>query len=215
MIKRFLASSLKKLAKKYPIITITCPRQSGKTTLAKHVFPDYGYVSLEDPDQRNFAEEDPRGFLSENDNRVIFDEIQRVPLLFSYLQTMVDERSSAGRFILTGSQQFLINEKISQSLAGRTALLRLMTFSLAELNKRTSQKLWLPQKPSAIKRPAKQNLYDILFHGLYPRVHDKKLDPVQWYKDYFETYLTKDVRGMINIGDLKGFEQFLRLLEGR
>src|SRR3989338_2522043 len=133
MIKRFLSDPLEELAHQYPIVTITGPRQSGKTTLAKAVFPAYRYVSLEDLDQRNFAETDPRGFLAQYNKEVIIDEIQRVPSLFSYLQTTVDDIPLNGRYILTGSQQFLLNKEISQSLAGRTAILRLLPFSLAEL----------------------------------------------------------------------------------
>jgi hypothetical protein len=214
MINRFLENTLKKTAKKYPVVTVTGPRQSGKTTLAKHAFPEYTYISLEDPDNRSFAEEDPRGFLSEYDRYVIFDEIQRVPDLFSYIQTMVDEKPINGRFILTGSQQFLLNEKISQSLAGRSALLRLLPFSLAELTGRKTQNYW---KSNAVDRthPPRKKLYNYIFNGFYPRIYDKHLDPRQWYRDYYETYATRDVRSLINVGDIKSFEQFLRLLAGR
>ncbi len=214
MIKRFLAARLKKLSKKYPLVTLTGPRQSGKTTLAKFVFSDYQYVSLEDPDNRTFAEQDPRGFLREHNRYCILDEIQRVPQLFSYLQTLVDEKPLNGRFILTGYQQFLLNEKISQSVAGRTALTRLLPFSLAELLERKNQAFWKTNEPSKSTPPTK-TLFDFIFEGFYPRIHDQKLDPKQWYRDYFETYITRDVRTMLNIGDLKTFEQFLRLLAGR
>lgn len=214
MINRFLENSLKKSSKKYPIVTVTGPRQSGKTTLAKQAFPKYTYISLEDPDNRSFAEEDPRGFLAEYDKYVIFDEIQRVPELFSYIQTTVDEKPINGRFILTGSQQFLLNEKISQSLAGRSAILRLLPFSLAELMTRNTQNYWKSNILS-FTNPPRKNLYHYIFNGFYPRIYDKNLDPRQWYRDYFETYATRDVRSLINVGDLKSFEQFLRLLAGR
>ena len=214
MLNRFLEKSLKRSAKKYPVVTVTGPRQSGKTTLTKHAFPEYDYISLEDPDHRSFAEEDPRGFLAEYDQFAIFDEIQRVPGLFSYIQTMVDENPINGRFILTGSQQFLLNEKISQSLAGRSAILRLLPFSLAELLKRKTQPYWQSDRLKHTNPPG-NNLYNYIFNGFYPRIYDKKLDPRQWYRDYFETYATRDVRSLINVGDLRSFEQFLRLLAGR
>lgn len=213
MIKRHLEEKLKQLAKKYPIVTLTGPRQSGKTTLAKLVFPDYQYVSLEDPDIREFAQNDPRGFLNKYSSRVIFDEVQRVPELLSYLQTIVDATKTNGQFILTGSQQFLLNQKVSQSLAGRSALLCLLPFSLAELNQRSPQAFW-KGKYTKISRPAK-NLFDIIFTGFYPRIHDQQLDPRQWYRNYFETYISKDVKNILNIGDSTTFENFLRLLAGR
>lgn len=215
MIKRFLENRLKELSLQYPIVTLTGPRQSGKTTLAKLVFPDYQYVSLEDPDNREFAENDPRGFLNKYALRVILDEIQRVPALFSYLQTAVDENPTSGRFILTGSQQFLLNEKISQSLAGRTALLCLLPFSLAELSKRQPQQFWQSNNLDKTKELLGKSIFDVIHTGFYPRIHDRNLEPQQWYRDYFETYITKDVKSLLNIGDSKTFEQFLRLLAGR
>jgi predicted AAA+ superfamily ATPase len=215
MIKRFLEERLKELSLQYPIVALTGPRQSGKTTLAKLVFPDYQYVSLEDPDNREFAENDPRGFLNKYSIKVVLDEIQRVPSLFSYLQTAVDENPSNGRFILTGSQQFLLNEKISQSLAGRTALLCLLSFSLAELNKRQQQQFWQNNNVNQVSAPLEKNVFEVIHAGFYPRIHDRNLEPQQWYRDYFETYVTKDVKNLLNIGDSKTFEQFLRLLAGR
>lgn len=211
VIKRYLEKPLKKLARKYPIVTMTGPRQSGKTTLARHAFPGYRYVSLEDPDTRLYAADDPRGFLADYDERVIIDEVQRVPNILSYLQTSVDERPTAGRYILTGSQQLLLNEKISQSLAGRSAILRLLPFSLAELLGRKLGKEWLRRKA---RRPEK-SLFEVMRTGFYPRIHDRKLDPGQWYRDYFETYITRDVRVLLEIGDLKSFEKFVFLLAAR
>lgn len=214
MIKRFLIGSLKEAAREYPIVTLTGPRQSGKTTLIRAVFQNYSYVTLEDPDQRAFAEHDPRGFLLQNRQRVIFDEVQRVPSLFSYLQGEVDKDQRPGRFILTGSQQFLLNEKISQSLAGRAAILKLLPFSFAELTKRASQNLWTTGKLRPISSP-KQSLAQMIFSGFYPRIHDKQLDPQKWLGNYFETYVSRDVRSLVNIGDLRVFENFVRLLAGR
>ncbi|MBW2483560.1 MAG: AAA family ATPase, partial [Deltaproteobacteria bacterium] len=133
MLKRTLAKKLKTAAKQYPVVTLTGPRQSGKTTLVKKTFPNYEYISLEEPDQRAFAIEDPRGFLSQFSNKVILDEIQRTPDLFSYIQTIVDSRDISGQFVLTGSQNFLLLQKVSQSLAGRCAVLHLLPFSLSEL----------------------------------------------------------------------------------
>jgi len=205
---------LKKLASEYPIVTLTGPRQSGKTTLAKLAFPNYEYISLEDPDNRDFAKNDPRGFLAKYSSRVIFDEIQRSPDLLSYLQTMVDEAPLSGRFILTGSQQFLLNQKVSQSLAGRTALLCLLPFSLAELNARLPQEFWQTNNVSKVL-PAPKSLFETIYAGFYPRIHDRSLNPQQWYRDYFETYITRDVKNILQLGDSRAFEQFLRLLAGR
>ena len=214
MIKRLLGKHLLNISKKYPIVTITGPRQSGKTTLAKAVFPKYKYVSLEDPDFRRFAEEDPRSFLSENNKHVILDEIQNVPELFSYIQCLVDEKPLNGRYILTGSQKFLLNERISQSLAGRCALLNLLPFSLSELTNRKPQNTWDKNIIKKYKDP-QLSIYESIFKGFYPRVHDQKLDPTEWYKDYFNSYITRDVRALLNVGDLRSFEQFIRLLAGR
>ena len=136
MLKRTLAKKLKEAAKQYPVVTLTGPRQSGKTTLVKMTFPDYDYTSLEEPDHRAFALEDPRGFLSQFPEKVILDEIQRAPDLFSYIQTIVDTKDISGQFILTGSQNFLLLQKVSQSLAGRCAVLHLLSFSLSELRQR-------------------------------------------------------------------------------
>lgn len=216
MIKRTLAPILERAAKDFPVVTLTGPRQSGKTTLVKAVFKHHRYVSLELPDQREFALEDPRGFLDQFDGPVILDEIQRTPELFSYIQVMVDERPDAGRFILTGSQNFLLLERVSQSLAGRCAVLHLLPLSLAELMRRQPIPLdTLGKKLPPQTRQPRTGLLDILFTGFYPRIHDQGLDPRQWLASYVQTYLERDVRSIINIGDLEAFSRFLRLCAGR
>lgn len=171
MIDRYMEPVLIDLAKKYPVVTITGPRQSGKTTLCRKVFPALKYVNLEAPDTRRFATEDPRGFLAANSGGVILDEIQRAPDLLSYIQTMVDLDHRSGQFILTGSQQFEVMNTISQSLTGRTALLKLLPFSLRELG---------PMPPLDLDR--------LMITGFYPRIHDQQLSPSQALGDYLETY---------------------------
>ncbi len=199
MIDRKIEPVLKELAAKYPVVTITGPRQSGKTTLCRKVFPDMAYANLERPDTRDFAFSDPRGFLGAYPDGVILDEIQRAPQLLSYIQTIVDERSFRGQFILTGSQQLEVLNTVSQSLAGRTALLKLLPFSMAELGRR-----YLP--PS---------LDRLLLTGFYPRIFDQELDPTQTLGDYFETYVERDMRQLAAVKDLRLFEKFVRLCAGR
>ena len=217
MIERTLATKLKQAARQFPVVTVTGPRQSGKTTLVKAVFKDYEYLSLELPDQRNFALEDPRGFLDQFDGPVILDEVQRTPELFSYIQVLVDEhRDWTGRFILTGSQNFLLLQSISQSLAGRCAVLHLLPFSLAELMGRKPLPLnalgkSLPKNP----KPPSVGLMKALCTGFYPRIHDKHLSPRHWLANYHQTYLERDVRNVLNVGDLETFGRFARLCAGR
>ena len=217
MIKRTLAKKLIQAAEQFPVITLTGPRQSGKTTLVRAVFSDYSYVSLELPDEREFALEDPRGFLSQFDRPIILDEVQRVPELLSYIQVAVDERSSqVGRFILTGSQNLLLLEKVSQSLAGRCAVLHLLPFSLAELMGR--EPILLDRLGRSLLRnlkPPKSNLFETLFTGFYPRIHDKELAPRDWLASYYQTYLERDVRSLLNVGDIEAFSRFVRLCAGR
>jgi len=200
MIERTLAKKAKSLFSKFPIIAILGPRQSGKTTLARNLFPKLAYVSLENPDTRQFALEDPKGFLKQYEKGAIIDEVQKAPELFSYLQTLVDEKNKNGLFVLTGSQNFLLEEKISQTLAGRIALLKLLPLSLEEL-KNSSKKRF--------------SLSHILYHGLYPRLFDKKIAPVDWYPNYIQTYLEKDVRLIKNVTDLHIFQKFLKSCAGR
>jgi predicted AAA+ superfamily ATPase len=216
MIKRNLEPILRSAAAKYPVVSLTGPRQAGKTTLVRMAFPDYAYASLEDPDLRSFALEDPRGFLDQFSGRVILDEAQRVPDLFSYIQTIVDKDDASGKYILTGSQNFLLHQRVSQSLAGRCAVLHLMPFSLSELEGRKALPIsaigvTLPKS----KRRSSTDLVNTLHRGFYPRIHDKALDPTDWLRNYFLTYVERDVRDLVNVGDLDAFERFVRLCAGR
>ena len=217
MIKRTLARKLKEAAAQFPVVTVTGPRQSGKTTLVQSVFRSYDYVSLELPDQRDFALEDPRGFLGQFDGPVILDEVQRTPDLFSYIQVLVDEhRDWTGRFILTGSHNFLLLQGLSQSLAGRCAVLHLLPFSLAELTGRKPLSLdglgsTIPRNPRA---PA-SGLMETLFAGFYPRIHDRHLPARDWLAGYYQTYIERDVRSVLNVGDIETFGRFVRLCAGR
>lgn len=199
MIQRTIQAQLQKLAKMYPVVTITGPRQSGKTTLAKMTFPDYRYVSLENFDVRQMAEADPKGFLKSYAPPVIFDEIQRVPALLSYIQTIVDENKTCGQYILTGSHQPMLGEGVSQSLAGRTGILRLLPLSIAELD--------------AAGITMERDQY--IVQGFMPRLYDSALDAKNLYRDYFSTYVEKDVRMMLNVKNLSAFETFVKLLAGR
>jgi len=196
MIERTLASKVTSLAQKFQVITLTGPRQSGKTTLVKATFPDLPYVSLEEPDIRQIALTDPRGFLSNYPNGVILDEIQNTPELFSYVQRIVDENRQI-QFILTGSSNFLLMEKISQTLAGRTAVLHLLPFSLQELE------------------PLTDSYENLIFKGQYPRIYDRTIPPPDFYPSYIQTYVDRDVRMIKNIGDINAFIQFTQLCAGR
>ncbi|MEE2959244.1 MAG: ATP-binding protein [Myxococcota bacterium] len=199
MIQREMAPELIQVANEYPVVTILGPRQSGKTTLAKMTFPDYDYCSLEEPDVRNFASTDPRAFLAQYQKDVIFDEIQRVPTLLSYIQTLVDEHNFKGRFILTGSHQLELRAEISQSLAGRTAILSLLPLSISEVK--------------TIKQF--ENKDDYIFNGFFPRIYNDHLNPTRAYSNYYKTYIERDVRQLINLKDVSQFEKFLRLMAGR
>ena len=196
MIERTLASKVTSLAQKFQVITLTGPRQSGKTTLVRATFPDLPYVSLEEPDIRQIALTDPRGFLSNYPNGVILDEIQNTPELFSYIQRIVDENHQI-QFILTGSSNFLLMEKISQTLAGRTAVLHLLPFSLQELE------------------PLTDSYENLIFKGQYPRIYDRTIPPPDFYPSYIQTYVDRDVRMIKNIGDINAFIQFTQLCAGR
>ena len=196
MIKRAISGTILDMASKFPVVTLTGPRQSGKSTLLKSCFADYKYVSLEDPDIRQLAENDPRGFLKNCGTKCIIDEAQRVPDLFSYLQTIVDSRDECGQFILSGSHNFLLMERISQSLAGRTSVLKLFPFSIAELQATNI----LPN-----------DLDEVLLKGCYPRLYDKKITAKEYFTSYLQTYVEHDVRLLRNIIDMTAFKRFLKL----
>ena len=200
MIPRAAQATLLRLAKGFPIVAITGPRQSGKSTLAKVAFPSKPYLSLEDPDLRLLAEQDPRGLLSRFPQGAVLDEAQRVPALFSYLQTLVDADLRPGAWILTGSQQFGLLSGIAQSLAGRVGLVQLLPFSSAELK--------------GAGRLSK-GLDETLLQGAYPPLFDRELTPGDWLGAYAATYVERDVRQLISIRDLSAFQRFLRLCAGR
>lgn len=200
MIPRLSASLLNEVRAGYPVITITGPRQSGKTTLARGFFADKPYVSLETPDEREFAQTDPRGFLARWPNGAIIDEVQHVPALFSWIQSDVDAAGQMGRYVLTGSQNFSLMASITQSLAGRSALIQLLPLSISELSASGN----LPEE-----------LDTFLLRGGYPALHARPLNPARWLADYTMTYLERDVRQITLVQDLSSFQRFLRLCAGR
>ena len=197
VIHRTATKELKKIAKQYKAIAVTGPRQSGKTTLVRQTF-DKPYINLENPDIRTFALEDPRGFLNQYSNGAILDEAQRVPQLFSYLQQVLDENDKTAQFILTGSNNFLLQQGISQSLAGRAGYINLLPFTLNELGNQPSQ-----------------TLNKTLFKGFYPPLHSQPFEAEKWFSNYIRTYVERDVRLIQNIDNLLLFERFLRLCAGR
>ena len=199
-IPRIAAAAARERLAGFPILTITGPRQSGKTTLSRLLAPELPYLSLEDPDTRAFATEDPRAFLRQVGDGAILDEVQRAPELFSYLQAVVDADRRMGRFILTGSSQFELIGSITQSLAGRASLLHLLPFSYAELQ-------------AAGRAPTSVNA--LLHAGFFPPIHDRPVDPTVWLQDYLSTYLERDVRQILNIQDLATFQRFIQLCAGR
>jgi len=200
MFDRFLAQTLQRLAQGFPIVAVTGPRQSGKTTLVRQVFSGKPYVSLEDPAERSFAEEDPRGFLARFSGGAIFDEAQRWPDLFSFLQGMVDADRSPGRFILTGSQQFGLLSGVTQSLAGRVGMTRLLPLMLGELPAGYVDQLGLD---------------GVMLRGLYPVLHAQMVASDDWFASYVATYVERDVRQVLNVQDLSTFQRFLRLCAAR
>lgn len=200
MIARIAAGKIEQLGRTFKTVAITGPRQSGKTTLAKELFRYKPYVSLENPDTRLFATEDPRGFLSQYKEGAILDEVQRTPDIFSYLQEILDNRKETGQFILTGSNNFLLQQNISQTLAGRVAILNLLPFSLPELYKTEDD---VPDEN------------ELMISGFYPPVYDMNIPPQDWYPNYIATYVDRDIRQIKNVTDLIIFERFIRLLAGR
>lgn len=200
MIKRHLTLELLQLTKEYPVITILGPRQAGKTTLAKKALTDYDYCNLESPENRSHATEDPKAFLAQFKRPVILDEIQRAPELLSFIQVIVDERKLNGHFVLTGSHQLQLRQTITQSLAGRTAILQLLPLSISELNEAGFEF---------------SNFADYAIQGFLPRVYDQNQRPYHAYSNYYQTYVERDVRQLINLKDASLFEKFMKLLAGR
>jgi len=199
LINRTIEKVLLASVNNYPVVTITGPRQSGKTTLCRKVFADKPYANLESPDIRQFALDDPKGFLAQYPNGAVIDEIQRAPDLVSYIQPLVDDMQKDGMFILTGSQQFEVINTINQSLAGRTALLKLLPFSMAEIE---------PFFPMP-------GIDKLMYHGFYPRLWDKQLNPTIGLADYLQTYIERDLRQLSAIKDLFLFQRFIQLCAGR
>jgi len=200
MIYRNITEKIRNMAGKMPVISITGPRQSGKTTVAKMCFPDYDYVNLENPDTLEEAKTDPRSFLTNFKQGLIIDEVQLLPELFSYIQTISDERNHTGEFILTGSQNFLLSAKISQSLAGRVFITHLLPLSIVEL-----------QEANLLS----ENYETHLFKGFYPRIYDKNIEPAMFYPSYIQTYAERDIRQIVNVSNLFLFQKFMRLAAGR
>ena len=199
-VKREIINYMNFLKDKYPILALTGPRQSGKTTLLKELFPDYRYISLENPDLRKFAENDPNNFLKEYDSFCIIDEAQRVPHLFSYLQTIVDEKKIMGQYILSGSQNFLLLKNITQSLAGRVALFKLFPFDFNEMKAGNF---------------LSENYIEAMLNGFYPAIYDRNIPSSIFYKNYIETYVERDISELVNIRDMRTFRTFLSLCAAR
>lgn len=195
-VERKILPHLQKMLSQFPIVTLTGPRQSGKTTLLRKAFPDFKYYNLERIDHRQLIMEDPVGFLNNNGVNIIFDEIQNLPDLLSYIQVVSDERNTAGQYILSGSQSFLMNEHISQSLAGRVFIGNLLPFSLQELKRF-------------------DNVYETIYNGFYPRLHDVGINASDFYPSYLQTYIERDVRTLKSIENLNSFSRFLSLCAGR
>lgn len=200
MIPRILSLKIKEAALKLPVVVVTGPRQSGKSTLIKQAFPQHFYANLEDIEQREFARNDPKGYLHFLGDKAIIDEVQYAPDLLSYIQLKVDAEKTAGKYILTGSQNLLLMESIAQSLAGRTAIFNLLPFSLEEIH----------------ATPYKLDQYeDYILKGFYPRIYDLDLDAYDWLQDYIQTYVERDLRQIINVSDLGLFRQFIEICAGR
>ena len=200
MITRVAQNKLSELSTEFPIVAVTGPRQAGKTTLVKSFFPIYKYYNLEELDIREEVRLDPRGFLAKQNAGFIVDEVQNVPDFFSYLQSFADNQKRMGQIILTGSQNFLLLEKISQSLSGRVGILELMPLQLNEYNQFPENKL---------------TINEILYSGLYPAIYDRNIQPYNWYSQYIRTYIERDLRQIKNITNLGVFQRFIKLCAGR
>ncbi|HMT52672.1 MAG TPA: ATP-binding protein [Saprospiraceae bacterium] len=200
MVNRTIVEGINAYMQRYPVVALTGPRQSGKTTLLKGMFPDFRYVSLENPDNRAFAENDPNGFLQLYDQKVILDEVQRVPALLSYIQTIVDSNNMMGQFILSGSQNFNLMKSITQSLAGRVALFKLLPFDMTELK-------------SADLLPS--DYEQLIIKGCYPALYDRSIPFASFYANYIETYIQRDVTELLSIRDFGLFRTFLKLCAAR
>lgn len=200
MIKRQIENELLALLNEYPVVTILGPRQAGKTTLAKNVLHGYAYANLENPETRQLAIDDPKAFLAQFTSNVILDEIQRVPELLSYIQSIVDIEKRNGQFVLTGSHQLELRQAITQSLAGRTSILTLLPLSISEL---TDTGIKFTQAA------------DYIYQGFLPRIYDQNQRPTQAYSNYYQTYVERDIRQLINLKDFSLFEKFIKLLAGR
>jgi len=196
MIDRILYNKINENVSKYPVLSIIGPRQSGKTTLVQTMFSEYQYINFEDFELRNFALNDLKGFLNTYNQKTIFDEVQHVPELFSQIQLIVDKTKEKGKFILTGSQNFVLMQKISQSLAGRTAIFTLLPFSNIELQNTEFEET---------------NCYNYILKGFYPPIYDNNLIPTTWFSNYITTYIEKDVRNILNIGNLMQFQALIKI----
>ena len=200
MIKRDIEPVVLKAARDFPVVTLIGPRQSGKTTLVKAIFPNHTYCNLENPETRALAQNDPKSFFAQFLAPLVIDEVQRVPELLSWIQVFSDESGKNGEYILTGSHQLRLHEAVSQSLAGRTAILRLLPFSMNELSRITEEPL---------------NKENVMLKGFLPRIYDHKQEPLDAYRNYFQTYVERDVRQLVNLRNLVQFEHFIKLLAGR
>jgi len=200
IVERTLQQAIRAFITKYPVLAVTGPRQSGKTTMLRHLFDDYRYVSLENPDNRDFALNDPNGFFKQYDSRVIIDEIQQAPALFSYMQTIVDEKKQMGQYIISGSQNFLLLERITQSLAGRVALFKLFPFDIEELSN------------SGL---LSEGYIENMIRGFYPAIYDREIPSKTFYDNYLQTYVQRDVSSLLSIKSLRLFRNFVGLCAAR
>ncbi len=218
MFKRHLAKYILKYAKEYPIVALVGPRQSGKTTLVKSLFPDYKYLSLENLSLRKSAAEDPSGFLATHGPFLVLDEVQNVPEIFSAIQEVVDLNPEAAQYILTGSSQFLSVKKITQTLAGRIVTFKLLPLSFTELfqyEEDSDETLIFRRVHARRPKVTQERLLELLFSGCYPRIHDRHLDSAKWYENYVLTYVERDIRSLLNVRNVRTFEHFLLLCASR